>query len=409
MEHPKLRPVEAFPLEISGRQMIALRDPARIARDTVFVSEDLLFILQFFDGKHSLTDIQQQYFQHFHHLISEEQINRVVFDLDKRLFLESDYFKTYKATLMQEYRQMPTRAAAFAGQSYAEQPEALRKQLADFFQSARAQLNSGLDDVAIENNHLKGLVVPHIDIQAGGITFAAGYTVLAQTPPNDIYIILGTGHNGISNAFACSDKDFDTPLGVVKTDKSFLRSLQSKLEQDIFTEELNHKNEHTIEFQTIFLQYLFGKHDNWRIVPILCSFGPQLVQNDAPESKAIHDFLNALKQTIQETQLRVCVIASADLSHIGQRYGDAFQPDQKVLLELNQKDRRTLEFIEKMDVTSFVVSVAEDEQERRICGFPPIYSLLKLIDANHGKLLHYDHVSVDQFHSTVSFASIIFH
>jgi hypothetical protein len=46
--------------------------------------------------------------------------------------------------------------------------------------------------------------------------------------------------------------------------------------------------------------------------------------------------------------------------------------------------------------------------ERRISGFSPIYSLLRLSQAEKGQVLRYDRGITDQYNSTVTYASMAF-
>jgi len=40
MEHPKLRPIEAFPVDLGGRKVLCLRDPMQLTDDVVFVPRE---------------------------------------------------------------------------------------------------------------------------------------------------------------------------------------------------------------------------------------------------------------------------------------------------------------------------------------------------------------------------------
>jgi len=50
----------------------------------------------------------------------------------------------------------------------------------------------------------------------------------------------------------------------------------------------------------------------------------------------------------------------------------------------------------------------KEQDQRRISGFSPIYSLLRLIEAESGQILRYDRGITDQFNSTVTYASMAF-
>ena len=47
---PRLRPVEAFPIEHEGERMILVQDPAGLAEGPLVVSMGGFFILTLFDG-----------------------------------------------------------------------------------------------------------------------------------------------------------------------------------------------------------------------------------------------------------------------------------------------------------------------------------------------------------------------
>lgn len=406
IDKPKLRPVEAIPVQYSGKQMIALRDPARVAPDPILISGELLFILQFFDGRHTRLDIKNQFFKEFGTFLYEDKLNSIIQDLDDKLFLDSENFFEYERNLKIEYRKSKTRASMLAGNSYPAEPEALEQELTRFFTHPEGP---GLPGSQTRRKQVKGIIAPHIDIKAGGITFAHAYRALAEAAPIELFLILGTGHNVIQNLFACTDKNFETPLGEVQTDLEFLNRLQQRVSFDLFSEELCHKNEHTIEFQTVFLQFILNRQVNWKIVPILCSFNTAMLGKSAPTAPHIQTFLTALHETIHQYQKKTCIIASADLAHVGRRYGDNFEPTPGFLTDIKKADLDTLAHVEKLETDKFIRAVAADDVQRRICGFPPIYSLLKIIEAEEGKLLHYNQAAVDNYNSTVSFASMVFY
>ena len=65
---------------------------------------------------------------------------------------------------------------------------------------------------------------------------------------------MGTCHEPLPNYFALSRKDFETPLGLLSADNDFIDDLVSRSDLDLFADELSHRREHTIEFQTLFLK-----------------------------------------------------------------------------------------------------------------------------------------------------------
>jgi hypothetical protein len=305
---------------------------------------------------------------------------------------------------------LPMRKPAHAGQSYEADPIRLRQQLDSFYQFPRgAGMPNSIADHTSAKNFVQAAVAPHIDLRVGGACYTFTYRTLAETEPADIYVILGTGHGGLVNCFSCLAKDFETPLGVVAHDVGFIEELRRRHPHDLFAEPLSHRTEHTIEFQTIFLQHLFGGKRNFTIVPILCSYAYLMLtdRHFEREKKIILDFAEALRATVAACPRRVCLIASVDLSHVGPRYGDPRPPDNDFMNRVVEADYRLLTTIEEVNADAFV-EVTERLQDRyRVCGFAPLHTMLAATSAKRGKLLKYDRGTVDDRHSIVTFASAV--
>src|SRR5690606_38204903 len=152
-----------------------------------------------------------------------------------------------------------------------------------------------------EESKLCGVMSPHIDFHRGGSSFAWAYDRVVTDSNSQLFIILGTAHTPLASYYSVSSKDFDTPLGTVRTDRDFNSSLASRLgdPDDIFRDELPHRHEHSIEFQTLMLQYVLGGRRDYRIVPILVgSFNPFVEQGRLPvESPGVAEFVAALRAT----------------------------------------------------------------------------------------------------------------
>src|SRR5262249_8660388 len=76
----------------------------------------------------------------------------------------------------------------------------------------------------------------------------------------------------MTHPFALTRKPYDTPLGSAPVDVDFVEALAARAHQDCFAAEVAHRNEHSIEFQAVFLKYLFAGRRDVRIVPVLTSF-----------------------------------------------------------------------------------------------------------------------------------------
>jgi len=417
-DYPKLRFIEAIPLHAdeefqaaaTNGYAFALRDPSGLAEGMVAISGQALFLLQFFDGKHSLAEVRAEFARTFGAPLPAEQLNALIDELHRAHLLDDAEFQDYKSKLERQMLAEPLRRAVHAGTSYPADPARLREQLDNFYRSPQgAGLPNGQLHQAAAKSRLVAAVAPHIDLRVGGACYTHAYRALAESEPSEVYVILGTGHAGLLNCFSCLPKDFETPLGVVKHDNEFIQELRSRHPHELFAEPLPHRNEHTIEFQTVFLQHLFGGKRHFTMVPILCSYA-YLMMTDRRferENKIIQDFMRALRATVAASKRRVCLIASVDFSHIGPRYGDRQTPDAAFMQNVNHADQQLLNEIDTVDAAGFVQANAEIDDRYRVCGFAPIHTLLASTTARQGRTLKYDRGTMDDKQSVVTFASSV--
>jgi AmmeMemoRadiSam system protein B len=142
----------------------------------------------------------------------------------------------------------------------------------------------------------------------------------------------------------------------------------------------------------------------------LASFPHTIFFSDrlAPIREAVFDFIAALKGAIAGFGGRVVLIASVDFAHVGVKYGDERPPTPGELTAVRERDKRTIEIISAGDRDRFLQDIASDDDKRRICGFPAIYTMLSVLEGSRGRLLCYDSTVMDNSASTVTFASMVF-
>jgi len=406
MDLPKLREVEAFAVTVSGKKMIGLRDPMNYSSEVVAVPQQLYPLLLLLDGQHSVVDIQAEYMRRFGELIFRETIDDVLKVLDAGLFLDSDNFRRKREEIENEFKQSPLRQALLAGKSYDASPEALDQQIQQFFTHEEGP---GLPEKKPRKTHVKGIIAPHIDFQRGGPCFAWAYKDLAERADADVYIIFGTAHTHTVMPFVATHKDFETPYGTLPCNRELVRLIQKSVSYDLFRDEFVHRGEHSIEFQTVFLRYLFRDKKEISIVPILCgSFHEMVASRISPaEDARIREFVKAVKNAVKQSGARICCIAGADLAHVGPRFGDVHPISDGFLKLLKADDLRMLEPLERADANGFFSAIQADGDRRKICGLPPIYTMLSVMEATRGKLLKYQQWPDPQ--GTVTFASMAFY
>ena len=400
-QYPVLRNLQFSPMKQEGDQLIVLWDPSGLSHEKLVLPLNFFFIVQHFDGEHSLPEIGALYLKRFGEFLLPSKVEQLVADLDQKLFLEGPRAETARQQARMDYRQRLSRPAVFAGRSYEADSAKLRKQIDGFFTS-----DEGPDFKPSEHRgkSIKGLVVPTYDLKQAGPVYAWGYKELQEARQPDVYILIGTAHAGLENLFAVTDKDFDTPLGVVPVDQPIVNRLKAAA-PEFFEEDVAHRSEHAIEFQLPFLQTVIGK--SFTMIPILSSFSA-LSLNDPTVRSSVDRFLCTLRDAIDASGQSVCVIAAGELTHLGLRYGDSAPPTDFSFHRSMQRDLEMLKQVEELKPEEFAGFLQKENDQRRISGFSPIYSLLRLIQAEKGHVLRYDRGITDQYNSTVTYASLAF-
>jgi hypothetical protein len=403
---PRLRHVEVFPVEHEGERYLALRDPAGYTESTVMIPIALLEVVSLFDGEHEIADIQAAVMRRRGELIDSTQIRELAGALDEHGFLDTPAFAARRARIDRAFLAQAQRPASHAGGAYPDDPAALRTMMDGFFDppAGPGPIAAGADT----GDRVVGLVAPHIDFHRGGPAYAWGYRDLAERCDADLFVIFGTCHAGMSSPFALTRKPYDTPLGAAAVDQDFVDALARRSGQDCFEAELAHRREHSIEFQAVFLRYLFAARREVRVVPVLTSFVHEaLTRGMRPEDDPrVTRFLDALGETAAASGRRVAFVAGADLAHVGPRFGDSEPVSAARLAALAAEDRATLAAVEAGDAEAFFDDAARDGDSRRICGLSPIWTLLRATGGARGAVRRYGQWPDPE--AVVTFASVVF-
>jgi AmmeMemoRadiSam system protein B len=402
---PRLRQVEAFPVEHEGRRCVALRDTAGYTDAIVLLRGPLLEIVSLFDGAHSLEDIQAAVMRRHGELVPRERIAAIAEGLDAQGFLDSPRFAERRAAVDRCFLDAPARPASHAGGAYPGEPDALRARFDAFFGEPE-----GPGPIASPEGDadLRAVIAPHIDFHRGGPAYAWAYRDVAERCDADLFVVLGTCHAGMEHPFALTRKAYETPLGPAAVAGDFVEALARRAGQNCFGSEIAHRAEHSIEFQAVFLRYLFAGRRDVEIVPVLASFAHEaLARGRGPEDDPrVPRFLEALAETAAASGRRVALVAGADLAHVGPRFGDPEPVSGAALERIAAEDRAMLEAVETGSAAAFFESVARDEDRRRICGLSPIYGLLRALGGGRGALRRYAQWPDPQ--GVVTFASVVF-
>jgi AmmeMemoRadiSam system protein B len=403
-QYPVLRNLQFSPFKEGEEQYIVLWDPTGLSKEKLVLPLNYFFIVQHFDGDHSLNEISGIYLKRFGEFLMPNKIDLLLADLDEKLFLEGERAESARRQAQAAYRQSPIRPAAFAGRSYQADGEKLKKEIDGFFTS-----KEGPDFKPSENRgrKIKGLVAPTYDLKQAGPIYAWAYKELQEAEQPELFIVIGTAYAGLQNFFAVTDKEFETPLGLVRTDQDIVSKVRERFPAAC-EEDLCHQAEHAIEFQLPFLQQIVGSRKPFTIAPVLCSFSA-LDLTDQPVRQSVEAFLSGLREIVAGCGRDYCVVAGAELAHLGLRYGDKEPPTDFSFHRSMQYDLEMLKPVEELKPNEFAAYIQREQDQRRISGFAPIYSLLRLIQAEKGQVLRYDRGITDQYNSTVTYASMAFY
>lgn len=393
---PRMRPVEAFPIEDGGRRLIVLHDPAGFAAGSITVSPAAMYILYLLDGTHTLDDIQSAFTRQFDQEVPRDQLDDLISQLDQSHYLDSPGFARHYQAQADAYRAAPARIcrdlAAYGLDGPGRQgdlPGRMRRVLDLTLENGRGEPERG------GSRRLTGLIAPHLDYGRGARCYAVAYGALAATPAPRRVVILGTNHFGRGTAVVATGKDFETPLGLTRTDRTLLAGLQDRCGADLCEHEFDHAREHSVELQVLLLQHVLGI-DAFEIVPVLCPdpCGPTGTAPRDGQGADLRIFAEALGELIRADDTPTLIVAGADLSHVGRRFGDECDLAQPFLEEVEMLDREALADGIAGRQDDFTRQLADRDNSTRICSAGCIYALRTALNGATGELLRY-HQAVD--------------
>ncbi|NJN14308.1 MAG: AmmeMemoRadiSam system protein B, partial [Planctomycetes bacterium] len=173
--------------------------------------------------------------------------------------------------------------------------------------------------------------------------------------------------------------------------------------------DLVHRDEHSVEFQALWLAHLWPEIRLPSSPLLVRGFHECLVRDRLPaEQPEIEGVITALRETIREDPRNILVLASVDLAHLGPMYDQEEGLDTDGEERMAREDRALLEYVTSGDAPAFFRALARDHGERNVCGTGPIYVALRLGEGA-GELLRYGQGRIHpQTGSVVSFAALAF-
>lgn len=381
------------------RPGLFIRDPYHYSDATLLVPPPLVQALECFDGQQSTLDLRSELVR----ITGEIQVGDLekhLYDaLDEAGFLENDRYRTLRADREAAFALEPVREAAFADSAYPQN----RVQLADLLTN---RIGGPEGDGSVQ-----AVASPHASPDGGWASYRAAYQAL---PALDIgrdktFIVLGTSHYGAPERFGLTRKRFETPFGLARNATALVDELEKAAPKSIRMEDYCHAVEHSIEFQVVMLQHLYGAEV--QVLPILCGpFVRSIYEGGMPEdNEDVNRFLDALGNLGAREGSNICWVLGVDMAHMGQRYGDPLvaKAKQGEMLATEERDHKRIKQIASGNIREYWSLVQEKQDDLKWCGSAPFYTFLKVKPELRGELLQYQHWQIDA-HSVVSFGAMSF-
>lgn len=379
---------------------LLIRDPLKFSDAMLLIPPQLVECLACFDGEQTSLDLRASLVR----ITGEIQISELekhLFDtLSQAGFLEDEAFEVQRLARVNEFAAAPKRDASHAGSAYPDNAEEARKSISEFMQGAQPP---GIED------SLLGIAAPHVSPFGGWESYRDAYSAMLPSHQDRTFVVLGTSHYGEPDRFGLTRKPFVTPLGEAVTDGRLVDELAGAAPDSIRMEDYCHAIEHSIEFQVLFLQYLYGP--NIRILPILCgSFLRSIYQGGKPEgNEQVQRFFDSLGNISAREGNKLFWVLGVDMAHMGRRYGDQMiaRAEEGEMAAVAERDKRRIERLTAADAPGFWDLIQENQDDLKWCGSAPLYTFLKAVPQARGTLRRYQQWNIDE-QSVVSFAAVAF-
>ena len=245
---------------------------------------------------------------------------------------------------------MKNRKPVVAGRFYAGEKQELENNLEKMFKNAKSK----------QAENIRAIISPHAGYVFSGEVAASSFNQIDKDKKYKNIFVIGTSHQTyLKGASIYNLGDYLTPLGEISVNIELANKL---ITQNSFFEysEHAHSQEHSLEIQLPFLQYIL-KND-YQIVPIIIGTN---------NNEIIKKIAEILKPFLTEENL---FVISTDFSHY---------PAYK---EANEVDKKTANSILLNSPKEFLKQIAENKEKRidnlqtSICGWSSVLALLYITE-----------------------------
>jgi MEMO1 family protein len=390
--------LDFMPSPIEDRPGLLIRDSYGYSDAILVIPPPLVHCLECFDGEQTDLELRQRLVE----ITGDLDVSGIQDHLTETLslagFLHNDLYNEMRESRHKEFAESDVRQPSHAGTAYPEDAKEVRNTLAEYMTAGGPS----------EGEDLIAIAAPHVSPSGGWQTYRAAYSALGQAHRDRTFVVLGTSHYGQPNRFGLTRKRFLTPYGEANPDLAIINELAS--EPAVLMEDYCHAVEHSVEFQVLFLQHLYGP--DVRVVPVLCgSFAESISKGGDPEEDdAVRSFLDRLGNIGAREGKNLMWVLGIDMAHIGTRYGDRYaaHANHGEMAEVARRDGARIDRVISADARGFWSLVQENQDDLKWCGSSPLYAFLRSMPGLRGATRGYEQWNIDD-ESVVSFAALSFH
>jgi len=350
--------------------IVGLRDPFQLSKESVAIPANIFAIVQKMNGETTAEEIASA------SKAPPEQFIELLNKLDEVGLLwgpTMSKLEDEKLAQLKKDNTFAIRTSAALGKS----PEECREQLKSWFNET--------EDPEFEES-IVGIVAPHLDYQRGWPNYASAYYSWQNADNPDRVVVLGTNHFGNGDGVVLSTIGFTTPIGTCPIDQQVVEKLTKKLGDGLTADMLDHTAEHSIELQVPWIQQCFGN------VPIVAALIPSplvpMIEEDNKRTTT-DGFVTALREILDEVEGTTYFVASADLSHVGQQFGEPRAVDDQRKFDVEKHDREMMTKFIQGDATEFVDAMKWNNNATQWCSIGNMSAVMRLAKANTIELIDY--------------------
>ncbi len=390
--------LDFLPSPVEDRPGLLIRDSYGYSDAVLIIPPPLVQTLEYLDGEHTFLDLQEVLVRLTGELDVSPIIEQVVGALSQAGFLHDETYQKLKEARHAEFASAAVREPSHAGTAYPDNPDELRETLAEYMKGP---------DEAAEDAGLRAIAAPHVSPFGGWQTYRAAYSALGPVHRDRTFVVLGTSHYGEPDSFGLTRKPFVTPYGTTRPDLGLINELAD--EPAVRMEDYYHSVEHSIEFQVLFMQHIYGP--DIKVLPILCgTYAKSLLEGGLPEDdENVKRFLGKLGEIGAREDNKLMWVLGIDMAHMGARYGDDFRATagRGDMEQVAALDQQRIERVTAGDARGFWDLVQPNQDELKWCGSSPLYTFLKAMPDLKGTLRGYEQWNIDEA-SVVSFGALSF-